>query len=127
MSRCWIWILLLKKILKKRGRVYDDQKVVKLRDYISIKNQHGSNPLFMDPILLDVTFIFQIPAYWTRDRKNKALNKPCDNRIDLDNCIKYLADVCHGIIYTDDRIITSIQADKIYGTHAKTLFTFTKL
>lgn len=110
-----------------KGHAYDDQKQKKLVDWLSIKHQHDKLPYFMESIQLDATFIFETPKSWSKKQKDFWLNKPCNNRIDLDNLLKYLADVCIGVCYTDDRIITSISAEKIYGIQAKTLFTFTKI
>ena len=110
-----------------RGHAYDDQKAKKLVDWLSIKHQHGKNPYFIENVQLDATFIFEIPKSWTKKQKDFWLNKPCNNRIDLDNLLKYVADVCMGVCYTDDRIITSISAEKIYGVQAKTLFTLSTI
>lgn len=110
-----------------KGRVYNDQKSKMLIDYMSIKNQHGKRSMFFDPIHLDVTFIFQIPESYSKKKKELLLNKPYDGRCDLDNLLKYLMDVCTRALYNDDKLITSISAEKIYGVDAKTIFSFNRL
>ena len=109
------------------SKVYNSQKSEMLLHYLSIKNQHGKQSLFSDPIHLDVTFIFQVPLSYTKKKQETLLNKPHQGRPDLDNLLKYVMDICTGALYTDDRIVTSISAEKIYGLHPKTIFTVTKL
>lgn len=110
-----------------RGIVYDSQKVEKLRDFLSIKFQHGKEPLFMEAISLEVTFFFEPPKSATKKIRERLINKPYDKKIDLDNLLKYIADVCIGVLYTDDKIITSINAQKLYGPISKTVFSITSL
>lgn len=98
-----------------------------LINYLSIKSQHGKRSLFQEPIHLDVTFIFQVPQSYSPKKQESLLNKPYQGRPDLDNLLKMLMDICTGALYTDDKIVTSISAEKIYGLHPKTIFTVTKL
>jgi Holliday junction resolvase RusA-like endonuclease len=105
-----------------RGIAYDSQKTEKLRDIISIKVQHESKQMFNDSVHLEVEFAFAFPKRFTKKQRESLKGKPCNNRCDLDNLIKYLADICIGIIYTDDKIITSISAKKIYCDHSYTKF-----
>lgn len=110
-----------------KGHVYNEQKSEMLIDYLSIKNQHGKKSLFRDPLHLDITFIFEIPKSYSIKRKSLIINKPHQVRPDIDNLLKYIMDVCTGALYTDDKLITSISAEKIYGLYPKTIFTFTTL
>lgn len=109
------------------GHVYSDQATVKLRDFLSIKLQHGKLPLFMDAIHIDITFVFEIPHSYSKKKKEMLLDKPYTKTPDVDNCAKWLLDVCHGVLYTNDKIITSVSARKIYGPIAKTIFLITQL
>lgn len=110
-----------------KGKVYNDQKSEMLIDYLSIKSQHGKRSLFQEPIHIDLTFIFEIPQSYSHKKKELLLNKPYVGTIDVDNCVKYALDCGIGALYTDDKIVTSISAEKIYGLHPKTIFTVTKL
>lgn len=110
-----------------KGIVYDSQKSEKLRDFLAIKVQHGTLPLFMDQIALDVTFSFEPSKSYSKAQRALLMGKPCDNRIDLDNLLKFLADVCIGVLYTDDKIITKINAQKIWGPISKTQFSITNI
>lgn len=110
-----------------KGIVYDSQKSEKLRDFLNIKVQHGTLPLFMDQIALDVTFFFEPSKSHNKTQRAALMGKPCNNNIDLDNLIKYIADVCIGVLYTDDKIITKIHAQKIYGPISNTQFSITNI
>lgn len=107
-----------------KGKVYNDQKRVMLVDYLSIKSQHGKRSLFFQPIHLEVTFYFAIPKSYSKKKHLELLNKPYVGVCDVDNLLKYLMDVCTGALYNNDNVITSISAQKIYSTHAKTIFSF---
>jgi Holliday junction resolvase RusA-like endonuclease len=98
-----------------------------LIDYLSIKSQHGKRSLYQEPIHLEITFTFQAPQSYSPKKQSMLLNKPHQARPDLDNLVKYVMDICTGALYTDDKIVTSISAEKIYGLHPKTIFTVTKL
>jgi Holliday junction resolvase RusA-like endonuclease len=111
----------------KAGNVFDSQKPEKLRDYLSLKYQHAKQPLFMDPISIEVTFFFAPPKTFGKPRCESLYGKPYDRRIDLDNLIKYLLDVGHSIFYNDDKIVCNVVADKVYGPISKTVFTIRTL
>ena len=98
-----------------------------LIDYLSIKSQHGTRSLYQEPIHLEITFIFQVPQSYSPKKQDSLLNKPYVGKCDVDNLVKKLLDTCTGALYTDDRLVTSISAEKIYGEHSKTIFTVTKL
>ncbi len=110
-----------------KGKVYNDQIAEMRMHYLSIKAQHGKQPLFNEPIHLDVTFVFQVPQSSSAKKKESLINKPYVGKCDIDNLLKMLMDICTGALYTDDRIVTSISAEKIYGEYPKTIFTVTKL
>lgn len=110
-----------------KGKVYNDQKAEMLIDYLSIKSQHGKRSLFFDPIHFEVVFVFEVPKSCSDKKREMLINKPYVGKVDVDNLLKKILDVCTGALYTNDNIVTSVSARKIYGLHAKTLFTVTKI
>ena len=44
-----------------------------------------------------------------------------ETRIDLDNCLKLVADALNGILWHDDRQIVRVTARKIYAETAQTI------
>jgi Holliday junction resolvase RusA-like endonuclease len=120
--------LLGKPVALKRPRfsiykhVYDSQKAEKLRDQLAIKWQHGDKPIYNEPLYLIASFVFEPPKSMSKDKAQALYGKQYDKHIDLDNLVKYLADVCNGVLYTDDKYITSTHSEKIYGPESKTIF-----
>ncbi len=110
-----------------RGKVYNDQKSEMLINYLSIKSQHGKRSLFFEPIHMEVTFVFEVPKSSSKKKQELLINKPYIGKVDVDNLLKKLLDEATGALYINDNIVTSISARKIYGWHAKTLFTVTNI
>lgn len=106
-----------------RGRVVDVQKNDKQLDGIQIKKQHGSKPLFLGPISVNITFFMQMPKSIAEKGRDARRNKLHVQRPDTDNLIKYILDVCNGILYEDDSLISQIFAKKIWADEGKTEFT----
>lgn len=106
-----------------RGRVVDFQKEEKLIDGINIKRQHRTQDLIEGPIFFDVTFFMPMPKHYSERKRDLNRGKFHRSRPDLDNFIKYILDVCNGILYTDDSLIAQISAKKIWSDEGKTEFT----
>lgn len=65
---------------------------------------------------MNLTLYTPIPKSWSRKRQNSFDGKPCLSRPDLDNYIKFYADVLNGLAYHDDKQITSLCAEKVYSS-----------
>jgi len=108
-------------------RVFDCQRNLKINTRIDLDRQHEGLPFFTGPIHIDVVFVIKIPDKIAVKERQHRLGRPHTFRPDLDNLIKYILDVCAGIIYKEDSIVSSITAKKIYGTEAYTQFSFREL
>ena len=64
-----------------------------------------------------------IPASYSKKKKATVNNTPHTKPPDLDNLIKFVLDVAQGIILADDKLVTTINAKKLYDTIPKTVFT----
>lgn len=106
-----------------QNRVWDSQKGIKFSAGLFVSNQHGSSPLFHGPLSLDVTFYLPKPK---SAPKSKTLTYHIF-RPDLDNLIKMIGDICNGIAYNDDAIISLIHAVKKYDSNPRTVFTLSEL
>ena len=91
----------------------------------NIQNQHQGG-LYSGPLLLDVTFYFPMPVS-LKKKWEAMLHTPNFYRPDLSNLIKYIEDVCTGLIYEDDCLITEIRAKKLYSNIGRTEFTLTEI
>lgn len=96
-----------------QDRFYDKQKHLKLSFGLVLQNLHGNRPLFSDP--LHVQFIF----YLKETKRNPSGNYH-HTRPDLSNLIKFIEDASTGIIYVDDSLICSINAEKKYDSNPRT-------
>ena len=120
-------IALARPRFASRTRIYDSQRHQKLVHQMEIRQQYE---LYHQPdlllsgkaLLLDVTFGMEIPKSHQK-RKDQLLNTAHIFKPDLSNLIKYIEDVCTGILYADDCLISNIIARKIYVNVAHTMFT----
>lgn len=99
-------------------RVWDSQKDCKLIHGLSLRQQHDDEPLFEGPLHMDLMFYMDMPC---NPKRREMLNHTYHyGRPDIDNLIKFVADVSNGIIFTDDCIISSISAIKKYDEVPRT-------
>jgi len=109
-----------------RGRIWDSQKEEKLFYGLLLSKEHGSLPLYSGPLHLDINFFVQTPR--TSLKKSKDLEgKWHINVPDLSNCLKFIEDVGTGIIYGDDRIISSVWPQKNWSAQPRIEFTVWEL
>lgn len=99
-----------------QGRVYDSQKKLKERDQYYLR-MHRPQMIVKQPIELNIVFYFQLPKRFKR-REYLHYSRP-----DLSNLIKYYEDICMGILFDDDCIISRIVAEKRYDVRPRTEFT----
>ncbi len=73
------------------------------------------------PIVMNVTLYFGIPASDSKKLKQDKLEGRVlpTKKVDIDNCIKALADSINGIAYDDDAQIVVIYAAKAYDTNPR--------
>lgn len=107
------------------GTFYDAQKKNKFTTGIYIQNQH-QGALYAGPLLLDISFYFPMPVSLKKNWES-MINQPNFYRPDLSNLIKYIEDVCTGLLYEDDCLITEIRARKLYSDIGRTEFTLTEI
>jgi Holliday junction resolvase RusA-like endonuclease len=105
-------------------RFYDTQVKDKITFGLYLIQQHGSAPIFTKPLQIDITFYMR-----TGQQKAKMAKTHHDSVPDLDNLIKFALDaiVDTNTILTDDRIISIINAKKVYDSFPRTEFTITEL
>lgn len=104
-------------------RFWDSQKQIKLGYVLQISNQVGGLS-YTQPLHLDIVFFMPI-AESLSDKKKHALDGAYHaSKPDLDNLIKFVLDVCTGVLYKNDCIIASISASKKYSLNPRTEFSF---
>jgi Holliday junction resolvase RusA-like endonuclease len=104
----------------KTGRVYDCQKEEKLVDGLQIVQQIDKKwvPWCSVPLKMCIRFYFST---------HKTIGESVlyhVSRPDLSNLIKYVEDICCGIVFIDDCIISVIDARKEFSSESYTEFWF---
>lgn len=107
-------------------RCYDSQKMQKMITGIELTKQHDDRPLFTGPLLFKCTFYLPLPSTVSKKKEPQYINKYHTTRPDCDNLVKYILDVCQGICYNSDAIVSKIEATKLYCPvkEARTEFEF---
>jgi Holliday junction resolvase RusA-like endonuclease len=102
--------------------MYNPQRNEMLILSIGLQSQHDDEPLFEGPLHMDVTFFMPIPSKTSKKAKQDIILQPDATRPDLDNLIKFVADISNGVLYKDDALIASISAKKVYDINPRTEF-----
>jgi len=102
------------------GHVYDCQSGEKMAIATCLRFQKKKGELFPEgPLHIDIKFFMP--------HKKKRIGSWHDARPDLDNLIKFVLDVCIGVLYEDDKQIVKITAEKVYARDGETMFILTQL
>lgn len=105
------------------GRFYDKQKHEKLVVGINIANQFKGKKLLEGPLAFQAVFYFRIP----KTRSKNLMGAFHTQTPDVDNCAKFLMDVCSGLLYRDDCIIANLNIRKVWSDKAYTEFSLVEL
>ena len=72
--------------------------------------------LFLGPISMNIVMRFTPPKSWSEKKKKAALDGSISATVrpDGDNCWKAVADACEGLVYENDKEITTGSFTKIY-------------
>lgn len=109
-----------------KATMWDSQKQIKCIKRIELQSQHNNMPLLEGKLHLLVTFYFPFPNCSKR-KKDSLRGTYHYFKPDLDNLIKMVCDLCTGVLYKDDCIISQITAHKIYDDIARTEFKLVQL
>lgn len=102
------------------NHVYDAQKHLKVSTSIYLQSQHDRKEMFSNPVKMHVIFFMSIPMGSTSTKRSKLLNTYVSKKPDLSNLIKFIEDTATGIIFTDDKLVCSIDAHKVYDYDPRT-------
>lgn len=77
----------------------------------------AGRPPFDVPVAVRVDAIFDVPASWSKKKREAALAwtiKP-GKKPDIDNVVKAVVDACNGVVFKDDALIVQGSYSKAYG------------
>lgn len=102
----------------KHKRFYDTQEHDKLATGLYLLQQHGSDTKFTRPVHVDLVFHVQSPRIIKPGRSDVW----CGTVPDVDNYIKFIFDSINDTksIWSDDRIVCSVTAKKVYANTPRT-------
>ena len=106
-------------------RFFDKQTREKLAYGLILSKQHGTDPQFEGPLLIDIQFHMKIPALIKyREKHGYHYHRP-----DLDNLIKFVLDTINnvGCIWKDDGQVAQIISQKIFIKEPKLIITISEL
>ena len=98
----------------KNGHVYTPKKTQDCE--LAIREQFASCPMFLHPVKLSIKISERVPKIKTDGARFLRPSKS-----DLDNKVKTVTDALNGVLYRDDRQISSIVAECVYTINKPTL------
>lgn len=113
----------------RSGRVYTPESTAQAEEAIRQAAQQAmqgwtTNGKPMEgPLAVTIYFVMPIPASWSKKLRDDAISGfiAHTSRPDLDNLIKTVLDAMNGVVYSDDKQVTTIGALKKYGVDPKML------
>jgi Holliday junction resolvase RusA-like endonuclease len=109
--------------IARNGHHYDPHQKEKKDFFLQIRVQH-KGPVYTQPMLLSITFFMPIPQGLERKYRNPVSpTNPCIGKCDIDNLLKFVLDSLQPNIISNDNIITSVNAKKIYSELPRTELT----
>lgn len=103
-----------KRAARNGKRVYDAQARDKVSFGLYLGQQHNEESLFDMPIHVEITFYMPI------SKSSKGSKFYHSSPPDLDNLTKFCLDAIKDVLITDDRIICSLFAEKVYDENPRT-------
>ena len=111
----------------RSGHTYNPQAKEQEDARIQLRLQHRSSCPHICPLAISITFYMEIPKSTSKKKRSTIVSSPHSKRPDIDNLIKFVLDAANTIIFSDDSLVYSVTAQKIYDTIPRTEFTITPL
>lgn len=111
-------------------RYYDNQSAAKLVSKSIFKSQmiiQNISKHLKGPLKLEVDFYIQIPASYSKKRKEVLEGQWHDKKPDNDNLLKFINDAAQEILFQDDCQIAYIISRKIWSLEPSTEITISEL
>ena len=108
----------------KRGKVYNSQKDLMIKNSFIIKSQYNG-PILLGPLFVKVSFFMPISKSLSKKKQLKLENTFHDKHVDIDNLEKLCFDelVLAGNIFIDDSQIALSQSCKVWSNNPRTEIT----
>ena len=108
------------RVNTRTGHAYTPEKTRAFETYVRNCGLHhmGVADPVEHPVLIKVVMYEKVPKSYSKALKAAAAhNLIYPEHGDLDNKVKAISDALNGVVYVDDKQITSINAKRVYGHH----------
>lgn len=78
---------------------------------------------FAGPLVVEVSFVFAIPASRRKGKDKVSVGDPCLLRVDRGNLLKLIEDAMNGLVYDDDSQVVGGNVSKVWGETSGTKVT----
>jgi Holliday junction resolvase RusA-like endonuclease len=85
----------------------------------------AGRPLLEGPLEMTATFVYEVPASWSKIKREATKYK--SSRPDIDNCAKLCADSLNSVVWHDDAQVASLLVQKLYGPYPEIIVTVREL
>ena len=117
-----------KPIAKKRPRfarrgkyvtTYNEQETEEGKALLSVREQMDNKTITAKPLMIHARFVFPRPkGHFGTGRNLDQLKTTAPvyhtTKPDVDNCVKFILDICNGEVWQDDTQVVSLLAEKRY-------------
>jgi len=111
------------RVVRSSNRFYDTQTKDRVSFGLYLSQQHNDEPLFTNPIHIDVIFYMPIPKL-TKERVNSLYHSTAPY---IDNFYKFFVDAIKDILIPDERVICSLSMKKVYDKEPRTEIVITEV
>jgi len=109
--------------VRHRSLSYDSQTRDKVSFGLYLSQQHNDEPLFTNPIHIDVTFYMPIPKS-LKHREHSIYHSTTPS---LESLYKFFLDAIKDILIKDERLICSLVIKKVYDKEPRTELNITEV
>lgn len=81
-----------------------------------LRRQQADNQSLELPLVIHLTFHMPIPPSHSLKKQREMIGTPHTVKPDIDNLIKGFCDAANGILWSDDKLICTCSASKVYAT-----------
>ena len=111
------------RVMRNANRSYDALTRDKVSFGLYLAQQHNDEPFFDKPVHLDVTFYMPIPKQ-LKERSDSVYHFAVPF---IDNLWRFFIDAIKDIVISDERVICSFSAKKVYDKEPRTELIITEV
>lgn len=99
----------------KGKRYFDSQVAAKDTFRWHAKMAHKRILRGTEPLSVFGQYNFTIPRSWSNTKRLQAIGEPHSRTPDIDNLFKFILDAFNGVLWEDDRYISTIYGRKVWS------------